>query len=312
MGTLLTFVTAVAGLTVVGLGFRRYLRARFARRNAAPSAERRMRTARIVTAIGTVLALFPYLPTALLLDSGTTGGWGEALSLVGRIGYTLLLALPLAAVWLTIALTSRRVVDPVTAQARKAAVVVGQVVPSTSAAQARALRRDPRFAELPSTWEQVLATHRTLTRRLLDYQRDLDAARALPAMADLAVPSTAAAWEALWRCDDLRAESAPAGVTDPVRSAYGQAVGHFGAAVNAAEAYAHQLVTSGFVGNEHALVNDAERLLAYVRSNYTTPSERSKAYATIAAQLSDAADSVAAGSGPGRSHPWLDVEQRAR
>lgn len=332
MSVVLTLFTAIGGYLLVGTGLRRQFRARLrALRSGGAQvltdagvvtlAERRMVARGVVPMMlgGSLLALFPQVPAALLVDSGPGTALGTVFSVLAWLAYDVVVGLGLLVAWAVLAFASRPVSPRMARQAGDAWRVAATSLPFGGQVSARRLRRDPALSDLPTTVEGVLELDRELSARFLSYQRDVDAASALPAMADLAVPTTAAAWEALLRCDELRPGGGVA-VRDVVVTEYGQAVGAFATAMSVAEEAARRLVAGGFAPGERESVEDVQRLLSYVTSHATTPSERAELYAALASRLQSAAAGVEAGDGHAgaeggagaRSHPWLDVSDRVR
>ncbi len=306
MSALLTIVVALSGAVLVTWGWARYLRGRFRvgdRRHAVS-----VRRSGVVMAVGGgLLLLLPEVPSQLLsgaaLSSGADSGIGQVATWVWRVG----VLAGLTVVYGSMALVRERVTRPLRAAAGRAAATVGSLAPFGRVAEGRRMRRLPHLADFPRDLDGLVDHDRVLTRRLLDYERDLDLGANLPAMRDHTVPTTIAVWEAMSRCDTLRPLAPTGRVVEVLATDYGRAVADFALALAAAEDNARRLAGDTLTGAEVAALAEVERLLAFIRSSHTTPAERAAAYDALTAQLDAARPSGATGE---RSHPWLDVSQR--
>lgn len=303
----------VALLGVVGLswGTVHYVRSRFSAR-LRPRRERHRVLALAVAGVGGVGLLVPDLVAGLFV-AGAGGASGAA-----AFGWILYRFLALGAIGIS-ALTMWLTSDPVTSTVRRRRDAVLARLPFGPGRQTRRMRRA--LGAFPEDWEGLLEHDRVLTRRLLSYQRDADAAGSRPTMADLEHPLTRAAVEAMFRCDELRSESPPKRVFDVLATDYGQAVAAFDRALTAAERYADAEATSTVTSAEQRAVADATRTLSFLQANATTPQERTAAYHRISERLAQAQATAAQAQGTAAqeqtevipsSHPWLSVEDRAR
>jgi len=275
-------------------------------RLSAPLQDRRelhRRLALGVTGLGGFALLVPDLIAGIVV----TAGGGSALATVGWVLYRLVALGAIGIAALIMWLTS----DPITAKVRRGRDKVVALAPVGRGRQVRRMRRQ--LGQFPQEWNALVEHDQRLTRQLLTYQRDADAASSRPTMADLEHPLTRAAVAAMFRCDELRTMQAPAHVHDVLATDYGQAVAAFDRALAAAEAYAATHVTSTVTTAEHRAVADATRTLSFLQTNATTPQERSAAYSKISERLAQAtAGAEATEPVPTSSHPWLTVEERAR
>lgn len=308
MSAVLTVLTAMTGGTLVLWGWARYLRHRFSRRTRSVAGRR---SGVAIAALGALLSLLPDLPARLVLDTGpAAGGVTGALDTVAMLVWRLAVLVGLGVVFGSMLLTRERVTAPLRAMADRGVATVVSVVPFGAPGHARALRRQPGLADFPRDWESVLERDAGLTRRLLDYERDLDRAADLPAMRDHSVPATAQAWRAMQRCDDLRPRAPIGRAGDVLLTDYGRAVAQFEAAVRGAEANALRLAQGNVTDAEREAIAAAQRTLAFLERSHTTPAERAAVYEELAARLAGARPSPRPGD-PERSHPWLDVPDRA-
>ena len=302
---MLAALVGLLGLGGLAWGTTHYVRSRFSTR-LRTRRERHRRIALSVAGAGGIALLIPDLLVGLVV--ATTGGSG-ALATVGWVLYRLFAVGAIGIAALVMWLTS----DPVTAKVRRGRDAVVASVPFGPARATRRLRRQ--LGSFPQEWNALLEHDRELTRRLLRYQRDADAAASLPTMADLQHPLTNAAVEAMFRCDTLRTSQAPAHAPDVLATDYGRAVAQFDRALRAAEEYASANVVSTVARDEQRVVADAARTLTFLQTNATTPQERASAYSAIGEKLAKAqatAGAAATEAVPTSSHPWLTVEDRAR
>jgi hypothetical protein len=310
VATLLTMFVAMAGGGFVMWGWGRFLRGRFRVKDPALGVSVR-RSGAIMAVGGGLLLLLPEVPSHLLFDvpaqTGVAGAFGTFAAWVWRLG----VLAGLSVVYGSMALLRERVTRPIREAAERGVAAVVSLVPVGTPAAARRMRRMPHLAAFPRDWTSLMAHDQMLTRRLLDYERNLDLGANLPAMRDHSVPATAAAWAAMMRCDALRS-SAPMGrVREVLTTEYGRAVADFAVALAAAEDNARRLATGSVSTEEAAALAQAEQLLAFVRTSSTTPAERAAAYDALMAQLGRARPDGSGDNGGERSHPWLDVNERA-
>ncbi|MEO7069730.1 MAG: hypothetical protein ABI131_04475 [Nostocoides sp.] len=316
MATLLTMFVAMTGGGFVGWGWARYLRGRFRVKDCAAGISAR-RSGVVMAVGGGLLLLLPEVPSHLLLavtpSTGVEGAFGALAAWVWRLSVLAVLTV----VYGSMALLRERVTQPIREAAERGVAAVVCLLPvggARGAGSARRMRRMPQLAGFPRDLGSLVAHDQMLTRRLLDYERNLDLGANLPAMRDHSVPATAAAWQAMMGCDALRPTVTPGsgvGVGDVLRTDYGRAVADFGVALAAAEDNARRLATGSLSTGEVAALAEAERLLAFVQSSHTTPAERAAAYDALAQQLGRARPDGHRGTDPGeRSHPWLDVNER--
>ena len=304
---MLAALIGLLGLGGLAWGTTHYVRSRLSARLQARRERHRRIALGIVGLSGTAL-LIPDVIAGVVVAS--TGGSG-ALTTVGWVLYRLLAlgAIGIAAVvmWLTS--------DRVTNTVRRGRDAVAARVPFGPARDVRRMRRSLGPATFPQEWNALLEYDRELTRRLLRYQRDADAAASAPTMADLEHPLTRAAVDAMFRCDALRTMQPPARVPDVLATDYGRAVAEFDRALAAAEDFSTKHVTSTVAHDEQRVVADAARTLTFLQTNATTPQERATAYTKISEKLASAQASAGAEATqpvPQSSHPWLTVEERAR
>lgn len=310
MATLLTMFVAMAGGGFVTWGWGRFLRGRFRVKDPAPGVSVR-RSGAIMAVGGGLLLLLPEVPSHLLFDVPAQTGVAGALGTFAAWVWRLCVLAGLSVVYGSMALMRERVTRPIRQAAERGMATVVSLVPVRAPREVRRMRRMPQLAAFPRDWQSLVAHDQLLTRRLLDYERNLDLAANLPAMRDHAVPATAAAWAAMMRCDALRS-SAPMGqVREVLATDYGRAVADFAVALAAAEDNARRLATGSVSPQEVAALAEAERLLAFVRTSSTTPAERAAAYDALMAQLGRARPDGSGDDGSGRSHPWLDINERA-
>lgn len=306
MSALLTIVVALSGAVLVTWGWARYLRGRFRARDRASAVT--VRRSGVVMAVGGgLLLLLPEVPSHLLSGgSGSTGaesGFGEVATWVWRVG----VLAGLTVVYGSMALLRERVTRPLREAVGRGAATVLSLAPVGPVGGARRMRRMPHLADFPRDRDGLLEYDRALTRRLLDYERDLELGANLPAMRDHTVPTTIAVWAAMGRCDTLRTLAPTGRVVEVLATDYGRAVADFALALATAEENARRLASDTLSGEEVAALAEVERLLAFVRSSHTTPAERAAAYDELTARLDAARPEVAPVE---RSHPWLDLSER--
>ena len=304
MSGVLTVLTAVLGGGLVLAGWAAWFRARV--RGAASLTRRARRRAWALITVGGLLALVPELPSAAL-GVLPDRSWPVVLLLVV---YRLLVVIGLVAVVGTIALAHERVTTPVGRLVGDVRSTVVRSVPFGPARGSRALRRELGVGDFPAGWDEVVALDHRLSARLLAYEYD-DRARAdRPAMRDFADPLTRTAYEAMLAADELRSAPRPAAAVDALRTPYGRAVAELQVALEAAETNASALATGQLSPAEQDAIGRAEQTLDFLRRNSASAAEREQAYAALAAELEAARSST--GTEPGaRSHPWLDVTDRA-
>lgn len=300
---MLAALVALLGAGALAWGTVHFVRSRLSAR-LQPRRERHRRLALGVVGIGALALLVPDLVAGLVVADA--GGSGAA-----TIGWVLYRFLALGAIgvatfsmWLTS--------DPVTSRFRRGRDAVLSRSPIGPRRQTRRMRRA--LGAFPQEWQGLLEHDQQLTRRLLAYQRDADAAASRPTMADLEHPLTKAAVDAMFRCDSLRTMQAPARVHDVLTTEYGQAVAVFDRALTAAETYADAQAVSTVTTAEQRAVADATRTLSFLQTNATTPQERAAAYDKISERIARAQATAAPGEthAAASSHPWLTVEDRAR
>lgn len=313
MGTLLTVLTACAGFTLTGWGALHYFRRRFDvnRRTVAGRARsvlgRRVGVAMV--AAGGLLALLPDLPWAGLSEGSTRGAVAGFFSTVFWVLYRLVVLAGLGTLALSMFAVSERVTRPLSSAARRASDTVVLAMPFGPGRERRTVRRGHLGRTMPREWSDLLAHEQRLSARLLGYQRDPEAAYNRPAMHDFQEPATAEAMRAMLAADRLRTPMPPVGTRDVLLTDYGAAVLEFATALESAEANADRLVASALAPKEQAALVHAERTLAFVRGNATSAGERAAAYEQVVSALAEAAPS---GEPAARTHPWLDVTERAR
>jgi hypothetical protein len=304
---MLAALIGLLGLGVLAWGTTHYVRSRLSVRLQARR-ERHRRIALGVAGMGATALLVPDVIAGLVVAStGASGG----LAAVGWLLYRLLALGAIGVAALVMWLTS----DPVTNRVRRGRDAVVARVPFGPAREVRRMRRSLASSAFPQEWNALLEYDRELTRRLLRYQRDADAAASAPTMADLEHPLTRAAVDAMFRCDTLRTMQPPAHVPDVLATDYGRAVAEFDRALAAAEDFSARHVTSTVAPDEQRVVADAARTLTFLQTNATTPQERASAYTKISEKLASAQASAGAEATqpvPQSSHPWLTVEERAR
>ena len=302
---MLAALVGLLGLGGLAWGTAHYVRSRLSVRLQARR-ERHRRIALGVAGLGGLALLIPDAIAGLVIAS--TGGSG-ALATVGWVVYRLFALGAIGIAALVMWVTS----DPVTSRIRRGRDTVVASVPFGPARATRRMRRQ--LGSFPQEWNALLEHDRELTRRLLRYQRDADAAASSPTMADLQHPLTKAAVDAMFRCDTLRTMQPPTRALDVLATDYGRAVADFDRALRAAEEYASAHVVSSVARDEQRVVADAARTLTFLQTNATTPQERASAYSKISERLATAQASVGAEATepvPTSSHPWLTVEDRAR
>lgn len=331
----LTMILAVAGAGVLAVGVRGLIRRRRAERSGAGGPGRGAGwPSAVAMGAGALVLLLPDAAATAIVGapSGHAGLWGVA-GVLYRIIVLAWLGVLTGGLWLT----RNRVVVSVTGARDR----VLRVAHSLTDPEVRALRRTDVGKGMPRDLATLVRYEVHLGERLMGYQRDPDRAYDRPAMVDLADPVTAAAWEAMFRAEELRpAVPRPSG-RDALASEYGHSVIALANAVSAAERHAGQLVHAGMSEDERAIVMDAERILAFLREHAASPAERARAYEELLDRL-QAARSTARSEGeqqgrsdePGaqadppptpspatgpnitpegqpRAHPWLEVSDRA-
>lgn len=304
---MLAALVALLGAGALAWGTVHYVRSRLSGR-LQPRRERHRRLALGVVAVGGLGLLLPDLVAGLFVAE--TGGSGAAT--IGWVLYRLLALGAIGGAAFAMWLTS----DPVTARVRRGRDAVVARAPLGPGRQTRRMRRA--LGAFPQEWQGLLEHDQRLTRALLAYQRDADAAASRPMMADLEHPLTKAAVDAMFRCDSLRTTQAPARVHDVLATEYGRAVADFDRALTAAERYADAHAVSTVTTAEQRAVADATRTLSFLQTNATTPQERTAAYDKISERIAKAQATATATATQGQteampsSHPWLSVEDRAR
>jgi hypothetical protein len=111
--------------------------------------------------------------------------------------------------------------------------------------------------------------------------------------------------------DALRTAPRPPVTVDALRTPFGRAVAELQVALEAAEANAAARATTHLTPAEQDAIGRAEQTLAFLRDASASSAEREQAYADLAAQLDVARASTAEAAPTERSHPWLDVTERA-
>lgn len=300
---MLAALVALLGAGALAWGSAHYVRSRLSER-LKPKRERHRRLALTVVAGGGLALLVPDLIAGLFV----AGAGGSAAATIGWILYRFLALGAIGVAALTMWVTS----DPVTARFRRGRDAVVAYAPLGPGRQTRRMRRA--LGAFPHEWQGLLERDQRLTRQLLAYQRDADAAASRPTMADLEHPLTKAAVDAMFRCDSLRTMQPPARVHDVLATEYGQAVAAFDRALAAAEKYADVQAVSTVTTAEQRAVADATRTLSFLQTNATTPRERTAAYDKISERIAKAQATAAQEQTEAipSSHPWLSVEDRAR
>ncbi|CCH78642.1 membrane hypothetical protein [Nostocoides japonicum T1-X7] len=311
MAALVTVLVAMTGATTVLWGWGRYLRGRFRVKDRAAAHSTR-RSGVVMVVAGGLLLLLPEVPAVVLFgshpESGVAGAFGAVATWMWRFG----VGCGLAVVYGSMLLVREKVTRPIRESTEQGIASALSYVPVGPQGEARRMRRMPHLTDFPRDLPSLVEHDRMLTRRLLDYQRDLDLGADLPAMRDLSVPETAAAWAAMTRCDSLRPTGPQTRVVgDVLATAYGRAVADFAAALATAEDAARRLAVANLTPQETAALAETERLVAFIRSSHTTPQERAAAYATLIARLEGTRSEAGAAEQNDRSHPWLDVDERA-
>lgn len=299
---MLAALIGLLGLGALAWGTTHYVRSRLSER-LRPTRERHRRLALAAAGAGGVAMLIPDVVAGIFVAAG-----GGTVAALGWFLYRFVALAAIGVASLVMWLSS----DRVTNRIRMGRDKVVSLAPVGPARQTRRMRR--RLGQFPQEWHELLEHDQRLTRRLLAYQRDADAAASRPTLADLEHPLTKAAVDAMFRCDSLRTMQPPTRVHDLLATDYGQAVAAFDQALVAAEAYADATVTSTVTTAEQRAVADATRTLTFLQSNATTPQERASAYSSISERLAKAratAGGQATEPVPS-SHPWLSVEDRAR
>ncbi len=297
---MLAALISVLGLGGLVWGTTHFVRSRLSER-LRPNRDRHRRLAVAAASVGGIAFVIPDV-LAGLIASASGGGTATA---VGWFLYRFLAFGVVGIASLIMWLSS----DRVTSKVRKGRDTVIAASPLGPARETRRMRR--RLGQFPQDWNGLIEHDQSLTRRLLAYQRDADAAASRPAMADLEQPLTKAAIDAMFRCDALRTMQPPTRAHDVLATEYGQAVAAFDRALTAAETYAESTVSSTVTTAEQRAVADAARTLTFLQTNATTPQERAAAYNAIGERLAQAAPGAGA-EATSSSHPWLSVEDRAR
>ncbi len=305
MSALLTFLTALAGGALVVTGWAGWFRARM--RGAASITRRARRRAWAFITAGGLLALVPELPSALL-GILPDRSWPVVLLL---LVYRMLVVVGLIAVVGTITLGHERVTRPVGRFVGDVRSTVVRTVPFGPGRDSRLLRRELAVGGFPARWDEVVALDHRLSQRLMAYERDEHARADRPAMRDFADPVTAGAWEAMLAADVLRSSPRVGASVDALRTPYGRAVADFQVALEQAESNAAAKATGHLSPAEQDAIGRAEQTLAFLRDHSASAAEREQAYAALAAELDAARASSADGEPADRSHPWLDVTERA-
>ena len=300
---MLAALVALLGAGALAWGTAHFVRSRLSER-LRPRRERHRLLALGVVGVGAFALLVPDLVAGLV----TSDTGGSSAATIGWVFYRFLALGAIGVAAFTMWLTS----DPVTARFRRGRDAVIARSPIGPGRQTRRMRRS--LGAFPQEWQGLLEHDQRLTRRLLAYQRDADAAASRPTMADLEHPLTKAAVDAMFRCDHLRTAQAPARVHDVLATEYGQAVAAFDRALTAAETYADAQAVSTVTTAEQRAVADATRTLSFLQTNATTPQERAAAYDKISDRIAKAQATAAEGQTEAvpSSHPWLSVEDRAR
>lgn len=335
MHALLTIGLGVAGAGLVATGWWRHLVRR--RRERAGAARLPRWPARTAMAVGALLLLVPDVLAGLVVPAPVGTGVGEALVIFLGVLYRLVVLIGLGVVALSLAMMSEHVLRPLDR-------LRARWMPGPEGRAARALRRTPVGRGLPRDQQALVTYELALGEHLLHYQRDAEAAFDRPALADLSDPVTAAAWQALFHAESLRPQRPLPTSRDVLSTDYGRAVLDLARAVTEAERYAAHAATAGLSDDERVALDEAGRVLEFIRTEATGPGERAAAYeavingltaarpagattssagdastATVAspavassasaatAQQADAQQADAAG----RSHPWLEITERA-
>ncbi|MDO5502591.1 MAG: hypothetical protein Q4G67_05395 [Actinomycetia bacterium] len=309
---MLAALIALLGVGALVWGTTRYVRSRL-QPALQERRERHRALALSAAGVGGVAMLVPDVLAGLLI---TSAPGGTAVT-VGWVLYRLVAAGMISLAVLVMWLSS----DPVTARVRSGRDKVVATMPFSAAAATRRLRRREGLTDFPQEWNALLEHDRFLTRELLRYQRDADAAASRPVLADLEHPATNRAVQAMFRCDELRTATAPERASDVLATDYGRAVAEFHKAFAAAQAHAEEAAAAAVPKDERTALADAHRTLTFLQTNATTADERARAYAALSERLAKAhsdAGSAAQSAPAGQSaaaaaaHPWLSVEERAR
>lgn len=293
---MLAALIGLLGLGGLVWGTAHFVRSRLSER-LQPRRDQHRRMAVAAASAGGVAVLIPDLIASLFLSAGPGGG-------VGWFLYRFIALGVIGTASLVMFLSS----DRVTSKVRRKRDAVIAAAPLGPGRETRRMRR--RLGQFPQEWNGLLEHDQDLTRRLLAYQRDADAAASRPTMADLEHPLTKAAIDAMFQCDALRTMQPPARMHDVLATEYGQAVAAFDRALAAAETYADSSASSTVTTAEQRAVADAARTLSFLQNNATTPQERAAAYTAIGERLAKAQGTPAEPTTS--SHPWLSVEDRAR
>ena len=190
MATLLTMFVAMTGGGFVTWGWGRFLRGRFRVKDPALGVSVR-RSGAIMAVGGGLLLLLPEVPSHLLFDSPAQTGVAGAFGTFAAWVWRLCVLAGLATVYGSMALMRERVTRPIREAAQRGMATVVSLVPVGAPGEVRRMRRMPHLAAFPRDWASLVAHDQMLTRRLLDYERNLDLAANLPAMRDHSVPATA-------------------------------------------------------------------------------------------------------------------------
>ncbi len=306
MHTLLTVTLALAGaVTFVG-GWRRYVARRRRERHGARGLRRWPAAALLVS--GGLLILLPDVLAGLIVptdeaSSAVTAFW----FLVGLV-YRVIMVVVMAVALLALSLFSDSVLGPMQQWRARWSRAPENV-------QARALRRTAVGRGLPRDPATLVAYELALSERIMRYQRDAEAAYDRPALADLGDARTARAVTAMFTAESLRPDQPLYVRHDLLATDYGRAVAELAEAVQEAEEHADRAVASSLTDTERGALDEAARTLEFMQRHATSPAERAAAYDRVIAALDaarehhpDRANSV---ESPSRSHPWLDVPDRA-
>lgn len=282
MGSLSALILATVGIGMTIYGWSTYLVRRLRHRQPATRASRW--AAFGWTALGAFLMLNPTLGGTLV---GGQEDFGVPLR-VWQVGVSGWLLVVFGSMLMARGYARRRADrERLRAQRRAERDAVREARHAEREARRNGLAYPPMSAaELARAWDEMLAHDKELSRQFLRYDSDLDLAISFPTMRDYRDPLTSAALQAMLRCDELRTTTAPAGTRDVRESAYGRAVTEFGVALGAAEDNARRLVWSNFTDDERKALDTATKMLAFLRSNTTTPAERDVAYRRVIAELS--------------------------
>lgn len=284
MSALLAVVIACVGGGFVLSGMSRWFR------------RQRRRLATGLVATGGLLLLIP----DVLAGAATGAGEAGVVTVLLMLLWRLTVIAGMTVVGGAMVLTS----DPVVTRARATRDRAVRAIPM---APWTALSLGP-ARHLPRDWQHLVEMDRALGRRLLSYT-DVDNGSSHPILRDHQDPHTRRAVEAMLHCDTLRQSASTA--RDVRRTPYAAAVADFKTKLERAEAYSHKVVRDNLAHGEHATIERAQRLLAYLQEHATTPAERQAAYDRIVAELSQVDPHAGTEPRPAPGHPWLDIDQRA-